>query len=326
MAATEKAFWLRNDGRAPIPPLLGGATTSATSVRPACGGKCFRQRWARLTVPVLSLLVLVGCAHTHTAKVGSFDFVQMCDPQLGFTDYAADLQRFEQAVKQINLLQPDLVVICGDLVNAATEKSFANFNNAKARLRVPSLVAPGNHDLGNSPTPKALEQYRRLVGKDYYSVEHKGCLFVVANSQLWKAPLAGETEKQDAWLQATLERAARKHMRSFVVMHYPPFVDEAGEPDNYFNLPLLKRKELLALLERCGVVAVLAGHTHKTITRDYHGIQMVTSESTSRNFDQRPYGFRVWHVTPQRPYRNEFVPLSSTMAGQGLPAATAKTR
>jgi 3',5'-cyclic AMP phosphodiesterase CpdA len=233
----------------------------------------------------------------------------MCDPQIGFADYAADLGRFDEAVKQINALRPDLVVICGDLVNSPDEKSYTDISAAKSRLAVPCYGVPGNHDVGNNPTHESLERYRRLAGKDYYSVEHKGCRFVMVNSQLWKTPVAGETEKQDAWLISILESASKKRQRVFLVMHHPLFTKEAEEPENYFNLPPGKRKELLSLFERCGVMAVLAGHTHTTAITEYRGIQFATSETTSKNFDQRPYGFRIWHVAPQRPYRTEFVPL-----------------
>ena len=256
-------------------------------------------------------LTLGGCAH-HPARtpVRSFDFVQMCDPQVGFTEYAEDLKRFAAAVKQINALHPDLVVICGDLVNTPDEKSFADFNAAKARFAVPCYAAPGNHDVGNNPTPDSLERYRRLAGKDYYSVEHKGSRFVVVNSQLWKTPVSGETERQDAWLKRTLETAAKRQERVFVVMHHPLFTKEAEEPDNYFNLPPARRGDLLSLFKRCGVVAVLAGHTHTTTVGEYQGIQLVTSETTCKTFAKRPYGFRIWHVEAQRPYRNEFAPLA----------------
>ncbi len=254
--------------------------------------------------------MLAGCREPAPSRVQSFDLVQMCDPQLGFTDYAADLARFETAIQQINALRPDLVVVCGDLVNAAKENSFADFNAANAHFKVPCLLAPGNHDVGNNPTLETLTRYRRLVGKDYYSVDHKGCVFAVVNSQLWKTPVPGETEKQDAWLRQTLERAARKQRPVFLVMHYPLFVKEADEPENYFNLPVPKRRELLVLFEQYGVVAVLAGHTHTTTFHEFHGIQMVTSENTSRNFDKRPYGFRIWHVDARRPYQTEFAPLA----------------
>lgn len=254
----------------------------------------------------LAVALLSGCAHT---PVRSFTFVQMCDPQLGFGGYQADLVRWRQAIQQINQLQPDFVVVCGDLVNGASEKSYADFNAVRASCRVPCYCAPGNHDVGNAPTPGLLQRYRKWVGKDYYAFEHRGCTFVIVNSQLWKAPVPGESEKQDQWLRATLKTAAQKHRPIFVVSHFPLFEKTLDEPEGYFNLPKAKRQELLKLFKNSGVVALLAGHTHKTSATEVGGIQMVNSETTSRNFDNHPFGFRVWHIGPTRPYRHEFVPL-----------------
>jgi serine/threonine-protein phosphatase CPPED1 len=236
----------------------------------------------------------------------------MADPQIGFSDYAADLDRFKRAGEAINGLHPDFVVICGDLVNNANENSFKDFATARAGFKSSSHCAPGNHDLSNSPTPETLASYRRNVGKDYYSFGHKGCVFVIANTQLWKAAVPGESEKHDAWFKGVLEDAARKQKPVFMVCHYPPFEKEPDEPEAYFNWPQEKRREMLSLFLRCGVVAILAGHTHKTLVLDYHGIQIVTGETTSRNFDNRPYGFRLWHIDTTRPFKHEFVPLVAT--------------
>ena len=35
----------------------------------------------------------------------------------------------------------------------------------------------------------------------------------------------------------------------------------------------------------------------------------MNGETTSKNFDRRPLGFRVWHVAESRPYLHEFIPL-----------------
>ncbi|HWQ92193.1 MAG TPA: metallophosphoesterase [Clostridia bacterium] len=267
----------------------------------------------RITGFVFAMLAALLCtavaAEQPAAKAEPFTFVQLCDPQIGFKDYAVELKRLQQAVARINQERPDFVVICGDLVNTADEKSFADFNEAMNRLAVPVHCAPGNHDVGNKPTEVTLARYRKAIGKDYYSFEHKGRLFVVANSQLWKSPLPGESEKHNAWFKEELERAAKKQQPVFVICHYLPFEKTHDEPEAYFNLPLDKRQELLGLFHRYGVVAVLAGHTHKTLLLDHAGIQFVSSETTSVNFDQRPYGFRCWHVGTQRPFQHEFVPL-----------------
>ncbi|NQV31706.1 MAG: hypothetical protein HQ515_03385 [Phycisphaeraceae bacterium] len=75
------------------------------------------------------------------------------------------------------------------------------------------------------------------------------------------------------------------------------------------NLPPAKRKELLSLFEKRGVVAVLGGHVHRLLINEYKGIQLVNAETTSKNFDDRPFGFRLWHVEAERPFKHEFIPL-----------------
>jgi 3',5'-cyclic AMP phosphodiesterase CpdA len=223
--------------------------------------------------------------------------------------YKHDVASFRQAVAQINALRPDFVVICGDLVHDATAQSFADFNVIKSGFQVPCYCAPGNHDVGTTPTRASLEYYRRVIGADYHLLEHKGCVFAFVNTQLWKAPVDGESEKQDAWLERILQTAAKKKSRTFVVGHHPLFLQEPEESEDYMNLPLAKRTELLGLFEQHGVVAVLGGHAHRLVVNDYQGLQLVNGETTSKNFDKRPLGFRVWQITDSRPFRHEFAGL-----------------
>ena len=239
----------------------------------------------------------------------TFTFVQISDTQLGMGGYEHDVNSFKQAVKQVNALKPDFVLICGDLVDNANEKSFADLNNIKAGFTMPCYCAPGNHDVGNEPTLESLKYYRKAVGKDFYSFEHKGCTFVIVNTQLWKAPVQGESEKHEGWFKATLKAASEKKHRIFIVGHHPLFIKKPDEDEEYMNLPLEKRKELLGLFEKRNVVAVLGGHTHKLIINNYKGIQLVNTETTSKNFDERALGFRLWHVVDPKPFKHDFIPL-----------------
>jgi 3',5'-cyclic AMP phosphodiesterase CpdA len=256
-------------------------------------------------------IVAASCSSVFDtpAEWQAFTFVQLCDPQLGMGGYEHDMETFKQAVVQINRLNPDFVVVCGDLVHDANDQSFADFKAIRAALDVPGYCAPGNHDVGGSPTPESLQYYRQQIGRDYHWFEHKGCAFVFVNTQLWKAPVEGESERQDAWLEQTLETAARRKLRIFIVGHYPLFLKTPDEAEEYMNLPLARRRELLALFKKYDVVAVLGGHAHRLVSNDYQGIQLVNGESTSKNFDKRPLGFRVWHVMNPRPFRHDFVPL-----------------
>jgi 3',5'-cyclic AMP phosphodiesterase CpdA len=240
----------------------------------------------------------------------SFTFVQMCDTQLGMGGYEHDVRAFELAVKKINALQPDFVVICGDLVSKPDQKSFTDFKRIRSGFAIPCHCAAGNHDIGNKPSAKSLDTYRKTIGNDYYSFEHKGRMFIVVNTGLWKAPLEVETEKHDEWLRKTLDQAQLNQQPVFIVGHYPLYVKTSDEEENYYNLPPDKRSKLLALFKEKGVEAYLAGHTHTSIFNNYEGIQLVNGETTSRNFDQRPLGFRLWHVSTTKT-THEFIPLEA---------------
>ncbi len=265
-----------------------------------------------LLIVCLALAALLMSCHSCpqvSSKLESFTFVQICDTQLGFSDYQKDLASFRRAVARINELNPDFVVICGDLVNTADDRSFSDFKEIKESFKMPCYCVPGNHDIGNQPAAESLHYYRRMIGKDYYEVEHKGATFLFVNTQLWKENLPNESEQQDVWLKERLQKAAGKGRPVFMVGHYPLFCRQADEADEYMNLPMEKRRELLTLYEQFHVVAVLHGHTHKLTLNQYKNIQMVGAETTSRNFDENPLGFRLWQVDKKLPPRHEFVPL-----------------
>ena len=245
-----------------------------------------------------------------TYKSEPFKFVQMCDPQFGMRVYERDVRNFKQAVKQINTLKPDFVVICGDLVHEPDEKSFADFNKIKAGFSIPCYCVVGNHDIGKKTTIESLNYYRKIIGKDYYSFEHKGSAFIIINTQLWISPVKEELEKQDSWLKKTIMNVRKKNIPVFVAGHDPLYRSKFEEKNKKNDLPVKKSKELMTLFQQYGVIAFLTGHTHKLIINEYEGIQLVSGETTSNNFDKRPYGFRLWSVDPQsKNASHEFVPL-----------------
>jgi len=243
------------------------------------------------------LVLLLACFAFVAYAQQAFTFVQMCDTQLGMGGYDHDVATFKLAVKQINDLHPDFVLICGDLVNDMKDAgAFKDFNAIKAGFAIPCYCAAGNHDVGNHPTEDTLARYRKVIGPDYYTFENKGYAFVAINTSLLKAPIKGETEKQSAWLNKTLHSAAEKHSPTIVFAHYPIYVDTPDEKEQYFDLPLDARHQFLTLFKETGVVAYLSGHAHRNFSHTYQGIRLVTSATTCRNFDGAPMGFRIWHV------------------------------
>ena len=140
--------------------------------------------YMRILLSCLTAAVLLtSCnSNTNSDETESFTFIQVCDTQLGFSDYENDKDSFRQAVRQINELNPDFVVICGDLVNTANDKSFSDFKEIKRSFQMPCYCVPGNHDIRNKPSLESLEYYRKTIGKDYFVIEHKGTTFIFVNT------------------------------------------------------------------------------------------------------------------------------------------------
>ena len=240
----------------------------------------------------------------------NFSFIQLCDPQLGFSDYDRDVESLAQAVKQINKLQVDFVVICGDMVNIPDEQSFADYHRIIGKLNVPVHCAVGNHDISIDLTPASLALFRKEIGEDRFSFTHKGFTFVITNTLLWAKPLEVETHLQDIWLGETLSNARQAGSKVFIVGHSPLFINTLEEDDfAYFNTPKDVRSRLLEMYTLNGVVAVLSGHTHWQVINEYKGIVMVSGENTSKNSDDNPLGFRLWQVESPDSIKHTFIPL-----------------
>lgn len=264
----------------------------------------------RLHTCIPILVLLVGSISCSEIKQKSFSFVQLCDTQLGMGGYEHDIKTFKQAVRQINELEADFVVICGDLVHDANDSSYTDFKNILKGLEIPSHLVSGNHDVGNVPTDTTLRYYRKTIGEDYYQFDHKNYSFVVTNTQLWKVNVENESEEHHAWFEETLKVQSNKQYPIFVLGHFPLYTELPEEEEHYFNLPKPARKRILKLFLENNVVAYLSGHTHKLTMNNYGHIQLVSAETTSKNFDDRPFGFRFWQVSTDT-IKNHFVPLES---------------
>ncbi|MCF0234992.1 MAG: hypothetical protein HUK22_08480, partial [Thermoguttaceae bacterium] len=51
------------------------------------------------------------------------------------------------------------------------------------------------------------------------------------------------------------------------------------------------------------------GHTHTTLEREYRGLPILNGETTSNNFDKRPYGFRLLKIDAAGNYEWNFIGL-----------------
>jgi len=184
---------------------------------------------------------------------------------------AEGIKILDQAVKDTNLLDPDLVMTVGDLINGynTTKPWMAQaeeFHDSMSKLRMPWFPVAGNHDIywrgKNKPAEEHEAHYETVFGPLWYAVQHKQCWFVVLYSDEGN-PETGErnfnnpdcqriSDEQFAWLGATLKQAKdARHV--FVFLHHPRWLKKYGDDWQ-------KVHKLLAA--NGNVSAVFAGHIH----------------------------------------------------------------
>jgi serine/threonine-protein phosphatase CPPED1 len=253
----------------------------------------------------LAALSLLGAGLGLAAE--PFSFIQMSDPQFGmYTEnksFEHETANFEFAVAAANRLHPKFVVVTGDLINQA-----ANAGQAAEYLRIAAKLdpgirlfnVPGNHDVGNEPTPASLAAYRKLFRHDYYTFRVDDFAGFVLNSSVIAAPaqVPEEAEKQEAWLARELEKARREGVRRLVVFqHHPWFLADAGEADQYFNIPKPARERYLALFRKFGVTHVFAGHYHRNAEARAGELEMITTGPVGKPLGNTRSGICVVKVT-----------------------------
>jgi 3',5'-cyclic AMP phosphodiesterase CpdA len=259
--------------------------------------------WRRSIAWFAVALLVAACRLAQApASPQSFFFIQMSDPQFGFiapnAGFKQETENFSKAIAAANRLRPAFVVVTGDLTHRQGDTAqIAEYRRIVGQLD-PSIAVhnvPGNHDLGLPLSSASIAAYRRVFGPDYYEFDSHGMHGIVINSSLFKEPslAPAEAAAQEAWLRSKLGAARGKYSRVIVFQHHPWFLTSADEPDQYYNLPLARRREFLDLFARSGVTHVFAGHYHRNAFGKDGALEMVTTGPVGKPLGADSSGVRV---------------------------------
>lgn len=244
-----------------------------------------------------------------------FFFMQASDPQFGMfaedRNFVQETANWEFVIASANRLKPAFVVVSGDLTNKTGDADeIAEYKriNAKLNSSIHLYSVPGNHDVGNDPTPESLAAFRKNYGKDYYAFDEGPVHGIVLNSNLMKAPakVASEAAAQEAFLEAELKKSQAAGRMAVIFQHHPYFLEKPDEPEQYFNLPVATRARILKLFHQYGVRYVFAGHYHRNALAKDGDLEMITTGPAGMPIGPDPSGFRLAEVKGKAIEQNYF--------------------
>ena len=265
-------------------------------------------------------------------KNNNVSFVQMADPQFGMYSsisklsdadkaerrqrginieytgpilegFAKETSLFTEAIETANKINPDFVVICGDMVhNSDSEEQFQELIRISRLLNedIKLYWVAGNHDVGDKPTRAGLNKYREQFGEYNYSFQEENCYFIVLNSSICYDPssVPDEWDSLISFLEKELRIAASSQQRHKIIfMHHPLYLNDPSEGDNYFVIPSERRAKIIDLITEYDVSAVFTGHLHKNNYQKLGGTELVSTGPVGFPIGNAPSGIRHVQLT-----------------------------
>jgi 3',5'-cyclic AMP phosphodiesterase CpdA len=231
--------------------------------------------------------------------------VHLSDLHFGRVDEAL-LAPLTQTIVSLN---PDVVVISGDLTQRARVAQFQAARAFLDTLPSPQIIVPGNHDVSLHNVVRRflrpLDRYRRYITDDLEPFFSDAEIAIVGiNSARSLTIKSGRINaEQIARVRERFAQASPQAIR-IVVTHHPFDVPHAGGKDIVGRAPMA-----MDAFAACGVDLFLAGHLHLTHTVNtasryripgYGALVVQAGTATSTRRRDESNSFNVIRTEPAR--------------------------
>jgi len=239
----------------------------------------------------------------------------------------------EQVVSAVNSLEPNVVVVSGDLTQRARSHEFRAAREFLDRLPAPQIVIPGNHDIpvhnlyARFFTP--LAKYTRFITDDLSPTFVDEELAIVGiNTARSNVVKGGRINQEQIELVRSRLCPLDDAVLKIVVTHHPFEL-----PADSYHSEVVGRAEMaVEELAECGADLLLAGHLHvshiETTAKRYklhdgsNALVVQAGTATSSRVRGEPHSFNLLEFEEPR---LSVTRLESGSAGEPFEAAETKS-
>lgn len=216
--------------------------------------------------------------------------------------------RYERYVAVANFLEPDIVVITGDIADVGSDiYSYRDFMRLTNKFLRPTFCVPGNHDWSQV---NSLSDFYRLYGTfvgPRYWIRDLGSFVFIGLDTGYGGILDAE---QLIWLNNTLSSYNESGKKILILMHHPLFTGFgilAGNSSYYQPLlgPMYASWEgnldialaFLRIIDRYpNIIGVLSGHIHADSTLLYAYRTWFLTVTTANGGTSQYRGYRLYQA------------------------------
>ena len=205
------------------------------------------------------------------------EIVQLSDIHVG-AQFRADI--FEKVIEEVNALNPDAVVITGDLTNEGLKEQYEKCKTLISKINVEKIIAvSGNHDYRNT----GYLHFKKYFPFQTINELNDDVVLVTLGTA---RPDRDEGEvgyRQISWLERTMKKYQNK--TTILAMHHHLI----GIPDTGSDrLTIIDAGDVLRATLDSNVNLVLCGHKHRPWLWDFNNLLIANAGSTS---SERVRGF-----------------------------------
>ena len=228
------------------------------------------------------------------------------------SDNHGGLNTFNQLLHSMMKHKPEIFVHVGDMVNDPSKAHewqryfFDSITRAGISDRIPSIIAMGNHDVGQFGPADYFAPSHQLGSAGAYH-----CALTLGPLRVIVVDSTREEEAQMRWLEGELASGiTQRSTFRVVIIHFPPFI-EFWDPKTWKihvnQWSQMSRTRLITMLEKNRVDLVLSGHQHNYQRGFRNGVHYITCGGAGGQLDTaRVENHGVYKVTK---FVNHFISL-----------------